>query len=198
MNIFFKNKSNPTNEPYNPRLSTAVTLGENDDDDGDEEEIKIQEEFQESKNKRNKSLFFSPYSKNNNINRHEFENGKDIIDANIIPGNNEKNRLLSMFNEMRKESLFCDIIFSSHGKYFRAHKVIVSSWSRWLRALLSETSSEYKSSSTGDIKDVDDIVNLDIFDANAFATVLEYMYGVAIEISIEVNYIIIHLYKTYL
>ena len=35
MNIFFKNKSNLNEEPLNPRLSTAVTLGGNDNDDED-------------------------------------------------------------------------------------------------------------------------------------------------------------------
>ena len=181
MNIFFKNKSNLNEEPLNPRLSTAVTLGGNDDDD---EEETVQEN---NNNKRNKSVFFSPYNRSNNKN-FDYENGKDVIDANIIPGNNEKTRLLSMFNDTRKESLFCDIIFSSHGKYFRAHKVIVSAWSRWLRALLSESSSEYKSSGLdSNVKDSDDVVNLDIFDANSLGTVLDYMYGVAIEVSVEVH-----------
>ena len=182
MNIFFRSKLSEEAQNLDPRQSVLVSRGSGKYEDYDET---VQEEIPETKNKKSKNLFFSPYSRQNN---HYHESGREVIDASIVPGNHEKIRLLAMFNDMRKDSLFCDIIFVSHGKFFRAHKVIVSSWSRWLRALLTDTSSEYKSSGL-DIsrKDIDDVVNLDIFDPNALETVLDYMYGVSIEVSVEVT-----------
>ena len=67
---------------------------------------------------------------------------EQVVDAQILPGDSEKGKLLSMFDDLRKESTFCDVAFLCKGKLFRAHRVVVSGWSRWLRALLSEGSSE--------------------------------------------------------
>lgn len=54
----------------------------------------------------------------------------------------------------------------------RCHKVIVSSWSRWLRSLLLEGA--------------DEVLSLDIFDPTALGAVLDYMYGTALTITVEV------------
>src|SRR5262249_52746359 len=54
----------------------------------------------------------------------------------------------------------------------RAHKVVVSSWSRWLRSLLLEGSD-------------DEVLSLDIFEPKALAGVIDYMYGVPMTISVE-------------
>ena len=76
---------------------------------------------------------------------------------------------------MRNESAFCDIVFLCQGTLFRAHKVVVSSWSRWLRALLLEGSN-------------DEVISLDIFEPKAFGLVLDYMYGVPLNLTVEVFY----------
>lgn len=75
---------------------------------------------------------------------------------------------------MRKDSTFCDVAFLCRGQLFRAHRVVVSSWSRWLRSLLSEASR-------------DDVVSLDVFEAPAFSAVLDYMYGMPLEVTLEVG-----------
>lgn len=51
---------------------------------------------------------------------------------------------------------------------------ICSSWSRWLFALLSESSKQ-------------EVVSLDMFSAPAFSMVLEYMYGRPLYFSLEVK-----------
>ena len=67
---------------------------------------------------------------------------KEDIEAMLIPSDQEKKAVLASFDNMRKESLFCDIAFVSQGVLFRAHRVIVSSWSRWLQAFLAESPEE--------------------------------------------------------
>jgi hypothetical protein len=96
----------------------------------------------------------------------------EIVDAQILPGDAEKGKLLSMFDGLRREQTFCDVAFLCKGKLFRAHRVIVSGWSRWLRALLSEGSSE-------------EVVHLDVFEPEAFSSVLDYMYGSSIIVTVE-------------
>jgi hypothetical protein len=97
---------------------------------------------------------------------------EQVVDAQILPGDSEKGKLLSMFDDLRKESTFCDVAFLCKGKLFRAHRVVVSGWSRWLRALLSEGSSE-------------EVVHLDVFDPVAFNSVLDYMYGHSITVTVD-------------
>lgn len=55
---------------------------------------------------------------------------------------------------------------------FRAHRVIVSSWSRWLRSLLTESPEE-------------EVIALDIFDPDSFGAILDYMYGKPLAFSLE-------------
>lgn len=96
----------------------------------------------------------------------------EIVDAQILPGDSEKAKLLSMFDGLRKDSTFCDVAFLCKGKLFRAHRVVVSGWSRWLRALLSESSSE-------------EVVHLDVFEPVSFSAVLDYMYGSSIIVTVD-------------
>lgn len=110
---------------------------------------------------------------NEGTSEEEEDRVEEDIDAFLIPSDNEKKAVLAAFDTMRKESLFCDISFVCQGVLFRAHRVIVSSWSRWLRAFLSESPEE-------------EVLSLDIFEPLAFRAVLDYMYGVALEISVKV------------
>ncbi len=96
----------------------------------------------------------------------------EVLDAQILPGNAEKSKLLNMFNDLRSESTFCDVAFLCKGTLFRAHRIVVSGWSRWLRALLSEGS-------------IEEIVHLDVFEPLAFSAVLDYMYGAAITVTVD-------------
>jgi hypothetical protein len=86
------------------------------------------------------------------------------FDAPIIASCDEKTLLLKMMKELRAESSFCDVAFLCQGVLFRAHRVIVSGWSRWLRALLSDGHDE-------------EVVSLDVFHPEALRAVLDYMYG---------------------
>ena len=47
------------------------------------------------------------------------------IEANISPGANEKNTLLSILFELRKDGTFCDVAFLCHGTLFTAHRCVV-------------------------------------------------------------------------
>jgi hypothetical protein len=96
----------------------------------------------------------------------------ETLDAQILPGEGEKSKLLTMFNDLRKESTFCDVAFLCKGTLFRAHRVVVSGWSRWLRALLSEGSPE-------------EVVHLDVFEPAAFSSILDYMYGSAVTVTVD-------------
>jgi hypothetical protein len=57
---------------------------------------------------------------------------------------------------------------------FRAHRVIVGSWSRWLRSLLSDGPEE-------------EVVCLDMFTPDAFGSILDYMYGKPFQFSVDVS-----------
>lgn len=94
-------------------------------------------------------------------------------DGNILSSDGEKSRVLVTFKELRDDDMFCDITFVCQGKRFRAHRVIVSAWSRWLRALLCEEQPS------------EDVVALDVFDPLCFGQALDYMYGVPLSITVE-------------
>ena len=74
--------------------------------------------------------------------------------------------------ELRNDSSFCDVSFICNGTLFRAHRVVVSAWSRWFRALLCESPDE-------------EVISLDVFEPWAFESVLKYMYGVPIVLTID-------------
>ena len=97
----------------------------------------------------------------------------EYAEAQLLPCEGEKKHILSMFYTMRKDSFFCDVAFVCNGVLFRAHRVVVSSWSRWLRALLCESPDE-------------EVISLDFFDSDAFGAALDYMYGVPLTITVEV------------
>ena len=97
---------------------------------------------------------------------------KEVFDARITPGDNEKLGLLTAFQAMREEGTFCDVAFLCKGTLFKAHRVVVSSWSRWLAALLGEGSSE-------------EVVHLDLFEPESFKAVLDYMYGLPFYVSLD-------------
>lgn len=97
---------------------------------------------------------------------------KEVFDARITPGDNEKLGLLTAFQAMREEGTFCDVAFLCKGTLFKAHRVVVSSWSRWLAALLGEGSSE-------------EVVHLDLFEPESFKAVLDYMYGLPFYVSMD-------------
>ena len=120
------------------------------------------------------------YSANDEGKNTDYANENDGIDENteahLLPCESEKKYILSMFEKLRKDNHFCDVVFQCHGSVFHAHRVIVSSWSRWLRALLCEASSKE-----------DNILTLDFFDATAFGYVLDYMYGIPLMINVDVS-----------
>ena len=103
----------------------------------------------------------------------------EYAEAQLLPCEAEKKHILSMFYTMRRDSFFCDVAFVCNGVLFRAHRVVVSSWSRWLRALLCEAPDE-------------EVVSLDFFDASAFGAALDYMYGVPLTITVEVCFNLVH------
>eukprot|EP01031_Cornospumella_fuschlensis_P036194 gene36194-43901_t len=106
----------------------------------------------------------------------EEDEGKELdadIEAFFSPSDNEKKVLLANFDNMRKESLFCDVAFICNGVLFRAHKVILSSWSRWMRAFLAESPNE-------------EVLALDIFTPDSFRSVLDYMYGQPLHMTLDV------------
>ena len=79
-------------------------------------------------------------------------------------GEAEKTNILTCLNDMRIDSSFCDVAFLCHGKLFRAHRVVIAAWSRWLRGLLYDNSPN-------------EVISLDIFQPECFEAVLNYMYG---------------------
>jgi hypothetical protein len=95
-----------------------------------------------------------------------------LYDTQLTIADSEKNALLKSFCEMRNEVTFCDIAFLCQGVLLRAHRVIVSSWSRWLRALLFAGAG-------------DEVVTVDVLEPDSFASVLDYMYGLPLTFSIE-------------
>ena len=97
---------------------------------------------------------------------------EQILDAHVIPSDSEKSKVLAMFQDLRVEGTFCDVAFLCKGTLFNAHRVVVSGWSRWLRALLSTGTNE-------------EVEHLDFFEADAFSAVLDYMYGLPIKITVD-------------
>jgi hypothetical protein len=97
-----------------------------------------------------------------------------VVEANLIPSDLEKKALLASFDTMRKDSLFCDAAFLCQGVLFRAHRVIVSSWSRWMRAFLCDSPPE-------------EVLSMDIFEPQAFGAVLDYMYGQPLHLTVDVS-----------
>lgn len=96
------------------------------------------------------------------------------VEAFIHASEGERKALLNGFDLLRKESLFCDATFLCHDVLFRAHKVVLSSWSRWMRTFLADSSSE-------------EVLSLDIFTPEAFRSVLDYMYGHPLVLTVEVS-----------
>ena len=94
-------------------------------------------------------------------------------DGQLLSSDQEKSRVLIMFKDLRNDGMFCDITFLCQGHEFRAHRVVVSAWSRWLRALLCEEQPS------------EDVIHLDVFDPLSFGKVLDYMYGVPLSVSID-------------
>ena len=92
--------------------------------------------------------------------------------SSILHSDQEKIQLLNSFGSLRSDSTFCDAALLCRGRLFRVHRVVVSAWSRWLYAILSETPS-------------DEVVSLDVFDPNALDIVLDYMYGKALVLSVD-------------
>lgn len=95
---------------------------------------------------------------------YEEELPEPVYEVSLSPSDSEKRNILAFALELRNESTFCDVAFLVKGSLFRAHRVIVASWSRWLRALLSEGPD-------------DEVVCLDMFTTEAFSMILDYMYG---------------------
>ena len=122
----------------------------NEDDEGDEDEEEEEEEEEEES-------YMVP----------------ERYDGNILSSDAEKSRVLVNFKELREDGAFCDITFVCQGKRFRAHRAIVSAWSRWLRALLCEEQPS------------EDVVSLDVFDPLSFGKVLDYMYGVPLNVTLD-------------
>jgi hypothetical protein len=98
-------------------------------------------------------------------------------DTYLNPTDTEKKSILSFALELRNESTFCDVAFLVKGTLFRAHRVIVGSWSRWLRALLSDGPEE-------------EVVCLDMFTPEAFGDILDYMYGKPFLFGVDVSSLI--------
>jgi hypothetical protein len=92
----------------------------------------------------------------------------------FLPGNFEKKQMLLCLSEMRKDNFFCDISFLCQGVLIRAHRVVVSSWSRWLKALLCESEEE--------------VISLDVFSSDSFSSIVDYMYGIPLKITLMVNF----------
>ena len=163
-----------------------------DNDDGDDE-VDLDE--------------YSPYDEGKNMDNNNDNNDDDDInektEAHLLPCDSEKKYILSMFEKLRKDNQFCDVIFKCNQSLFYAHRIIVSSWSRWLRALLCDASSSTATTTTTNNnnnnnnmnnynmnkKEEEDnrIVTLDFFDATAFSYVLDYMYGVPLMINVDVS-----------
>lgn len=97
----------------------------------------------------------------------------DRYDGNILSSDQEKSKVLIMFKDLRSDGMFCDITFLCQGKEFHAHKVVVSAWSRWLRALLCEE------------QPTEDRISVDVFDPQSFGKIIDYMYGVPLAVTLE-------------
>ena len=95
-------------------------------------------------------------------------------DTYLAPTDTEKKNILAFALELRNEATFCDVAFLVKGSLFRAHRVIVGSWSRWLRAVLSDGPEE-------------EVVCLDMFTPEAFGNILDYMYGKPFHFSVDVS-----------
>lgn len=93
----------------------------------------------------------------------------------------EKSNLLVNFSQMRNESSFCDVTFNCNGSLLKAHRVVVSAWSRWLRSLLLDIAEE--SSQVN--------LSMDMFPPKEFTIVLDYMYGVPFTIDFGVSNLIL-------
>lgn len=89
----------------------------------------------------------------------------------VTPGDKEKTNVFRSLLTMRNEASFCDVSFLVQGTLFRAHRVVVSSWSHWLFALLSEGPDQ-------------EIVSLDVFSPHEFGSILDYMYGEPLEFTL--------------
>ncbi|RYG99790.1 BTB/POZ domain-containing protein, partial [archaeon] len=127
---------------------------------------KKEEKTEESENDEEHDEDHTPY---------EVDETKELdadIEAFFSPSDNEKKLLLANFDNMRKESLFCDVAFICNGVLFRAHKVVLSSWSRWMRAFLADSPNE-------------EVLALDIFTPEAFRSVLDYMYGQPLHMTLD-------------
>ena len=121
---------------------------------------------------------------NNISNNEDEENNEEEEESNysseieydtyLAPTDTEKKNILAFALELRNESTFCDVAFLVKGNLFRAHRVIVGSWSRWLRALLSEGPEE-------------EVVCLDMFTPEAFGAILDYMYGKPFLFGVDVS-----------
>lgn len=96
------------------------------------------------------------------------------VEAYLIPSDHEKKAILASFDAMRRESLFCDVAFICQGVLFRCHRVVVSSWSRWMRTFLCDSPEE-------------EVLSLEIFTPDAFRRILDYMYGQPLQVTVEVN-----------
>lgn len=116
----------------------------------------------------------SEYTDNSNHDKQTENNSvaEIISSANISPSDREKSGILVNCAEMRKDSCFHDITFSCQGFLIRAHKIIVSSWSRWLKSLLIEGINN-------------EFVSLDVFSPDALNAVIDYMYGIPLELSVS-------------
>lgn len=90
----------------------------------------------------------------------------------IVSDDQEKMSVLLTACDIRDETTFCDVTFLVQGHLYRAHRIIVSAWSRWLRALLTEAPTE-------------EVVTLDFFTAESFGAILDYMYGKPLHFSID-------------
>lgn len=97
---------------------------------------------------------------------------QQIVPNELFLVQNEAQRCFAHMNDIRKEGTFCDVTFVVKSSEFRAHKVVVSGWSRWLHGILAEAPD-------------DDIVTLDVFDIAAFSMVLDYMYGQPISFTLN-------------
>ena len=99
-----------------------------------------------------------------------YNGAENILDQlNLIPNDMKHTApecvsMLSWMGDLREKGIYCDVTFVVQGVSLRAHRIVVSGWSRWLRGIVADVSS-------------DDFITLDVFDPTAFATVLDYMYG---------------------
>lgn len=104
---------------------------------------------------------------------HDEEDEENVkVEASLIPSDQEKRALLASFDTMRKDSLFCDVAFVCKGTLFRAHRVVVSSWSRWMRTFLVDSPPE-------------EVLSMDLFEPDAFKAVLDYMYGQPLYLNVQ-------------